>query len=99
MKVLVKRLRKAPIEMHKAKDVLRSSRLELLPQDDPSVARDLAKVRAGSQLSPVLIIRGDLLANLPMVIADGYHRCCARFHLSENEDIPCRIIDRRSRRS
>ena len=41
-----------------------------------------------------LIVRGDLLAGLPMVIADGYHRMCASYHLSENEDIPCRIIDR-----
>jgi hypothetical protein len=35
-----------------------------------------------------------MLADLPMVIADGYHRMCASYHLSENEDIPCRIIDR-----
>lgn len=94
VKKLVKRLRKAPIEHHKAKDLLRSSWLPLLPPDDPSVARDLAKVQDGRQLSPVLIVRGDLLAGLPMVIADGYHRMCASYHLSENEDIPCRIIDR-----
>jgi hypothetical protein len=93
-KALVKRLRTAPIEHHKAKDLLRSSWLTLLPPDDPAVARDLAKVKDGHQLSPVLLIRGDVLAGLPMVIADGYHRMCASYHLSENEDIPCRIIDR-----
>lgn len=92
--VFVKRLKKAPIEHHKAKDLLRASRLPLLPAEDPAVARDLAKVRAGRQLSPVLVIRGDALANLPLIVADGYHRICASYHLSEDEDIPCRIVDR-----
>ena len=83
----------APIEKHPAKDVLRSARLDLLPTDDPSVVRDLAKVRAGEQLSPVLIIRGDSEHGIRAVVADGYHRVCASYHLSENELIPCRLID------
>ncbi len=91
---LVARLRKAPIERHKAKDLLRSSRLDLLPLDDPSVVRDLVKVIRGARLSPVLVIRGDLDRGEPSVIADGYHRMCASYHLSENETVPCRIIDR-----
>ncbi len=85
--------KKAPIEQHPAKDVLRSAHLTLLPADDPSVVRDLAKVQAGQMLSPVLIVRGHAPRGLHAVIADGYHRVCASYHLSENELIPCRIID------
>ena len=28
-----------------------------------------------------------------LTIADGYHRICASYHLDENEDIPCRMVD------
>jgi hypothetical protein len=28
-----------------------------------------------------------------MHIADGYHRVCASYHVEENTDIPCRIVD------
>jgi hypothetical protein len=90
---LVKRLRKAPVETYKAKDLLRSSGLSLLPLDDPSVVRDLVKVIHGERLSPVLVVRGHGLQGVPSIVADGYHRICASYHLSENEDIPCRIID------
>ena len=83
----------APIEKHPAKDVLRSARLDLLPKNDPSVVRDLAKVKAGEQLSPVLMIRGDAQRGIRAVVSDGYHRVCASYHLSENELIPCRLID------
>ncbi len=86
-------MKKSPIELHPAKDVLRAARLSLLAADDPEVARDLAKVQQGAQLSPVLIVRGDSRKGIPAVIADGYHRVNASYHLSENEQIPCRIID------
>jgi hypothetical protein len=86
-------LRQASIETFKAKDLLRSARLDLLPLDDPSVKRDLAKVVRGQRLSPVLVVRGHALEGVPSIVADGYHRICASYHLSEDEDIPCRIID------
>jgi hypothetical protein len=73
--------------------VLRASGLPLLPKDNEHVARDLGKVDRGERLSPVLLIRGDLAAGRPLVIADGYHRICASYHLDENVDIPCRIAD------
>jgi hypothetical protein len=28
-----------------------------------------------------------------MTTADGYHRICASYHLDEDADIPCRIVD------
>ena len=90
---LVSLLRDAPIELHKAKDLLRATGLQLLSLEDPSVKRDLAKVIMGTMLSPVLVVRGDIRAGVDATIADGYHRMCASYHLSENESIPCRIID------
>lgn len=91
-KSLVGKLRKRKIEHYKAKDLLRASRLELLGTDNKHVAADLAKVNDGQLLSPVLLVRGDLAASVPMTIADGYHRVCASYHLDESADIPCRIV-------
>ncbi|WP_296370414.1 hypothetical protein [Pseudonocardia sp.] len=90
---LVTRLRGAPVEHYKAKDILRSAALPLLPEDNPHVAADLKKVKKGKPLSPVLLVRGDLLRGVPAQIADGYHRVCASYHLDENTDIPCRIAN------
>ena len=92
-KALVERLKKAPLVMHPAKDVLRSAQLQLLPMNDAAVLKDITKVAQGTKLSPVLLVRGNYSTNVPLVIADGYHRVCSSYHLSENELIPCRIID------
>jgi hypothetical protein len=64
-----------------------------LPPDNVHVAKDLAEVKKGRLLSPVLLIRGRLDANFPLTVADGYHRICASYHLNEDADIPCRIAD------
>lgn len=85
-------LRRAPLVRHKAKDILRASGLPVLPKDNPFVANDLKKVRKGKPLSPVLLVRGDLRRGLPLVIADGYHRICASWHIDENALIPCRMV-------
>jgi hypothetical protein len=90
---LVAALRAAEGRMQKAKDLLRASRLELLPADNPHVASDLAKVDSGERLSPVLLVRGRGADGIPLVVADGYHRICASYRLDENADIPCRIVD------
>jgi hypothetical protein len=34
-----------------------------------------------------------VLLHLPLIVADGYHRICASYHLDEDADIPCRITD------
>jgi hypothetical protein len=96
VKSLVKALRKAPTSHQKAKDILRAAGLPLLAVDNPHVASDLAKIREGRALSPVLLVRGNLLIGQPLQIADGYHRVCASYHTDENTDIPCRIavVDR-----
>ena len=90
---LVKRLQAAGIEHYKAKDILRAAALALLPEDNPHVAADLKKVKGGKPLSPVLLVRGDLLRGVAAQVADGYHRVCASYHRDENTDIPCRIVE------
>ncbi len=74
----------------KAKDILRSSQLDLLGQDNKHVASDLAKVSAGTALSPILLIRG--VNRSPLIVADGYHRVCASYWVDENTDIPCVLV-------
>lgn len=90
---LVRRLKAASVTYRKANDLLRASRLPLLPLDDAEVARDLKKVRRGQVLSPILLVRGHLAHDVPLTIADGYHRVCASYHLDEDAEIPCRIVD------
>ena len=90
---LIARLRDAPIVHRKAKDLLRASGLPALPADNVHVAKDLEKVDDGQPLSPVLLVRGDLRRAVALTIADGYHRICAGYHLDEDADIPCRIVD------
>ena len=80
-----------PIVFHKAKDILRASRLPLLPSGDPYVAKDLKRVRKGKKLSPVLLVHGTL-DGTPMQIVDGYHRVCASYHLSEDTDVSAQIV-------
>jgi hypothetical protein len=90
---LVDQLEAAPLSHRKAKDLLRASELPLLGTDNAHVAKDLEKVDDGDKLSPVLLIRGRLDEGAPLTIADGYHRVCASYHLDEDADIPCRIVD------
>jgi hypothetical protein len=91
--LIVDELRKAETTTRKAKDLLRSSRLALAPADDHEVAKDLKKVAKGELLSPVLLVRGRTESDVPLTVADGYHRICASYHLDEDADIPCRIVD------
>ncbi|MFL5954655.1 MAG: hypothetical protein ACJ76I_11165 [Gaiellaceae bacterium] len=88
---LVERLRAGSLISRKAKDVLRASRLELLPVTDPGVVKDLTKIAQARKLSPVLLVR--VGRGAPMIVADGYHRICASYHLDENAVIPCRVAD------
>jgi hypothetical protein len=85
-------LRRASLSFGKGKDLLRASRLDLLGEDNPHVAADLGRVRAGKRLSPVLLVRGDLGRGVPLTIADGYHRVCASYHIDENALIPFKLV-------
>lgn len=90
---LVAELRKAETVHKKAKDLSRASGLPILPPDNVHVAKDLKKVRRGELLSPVLLVRGGLGKGTSLTVADGYHRICASYHIDEDADIPCRIVD------
>jgi hypothetical protein len=90
---VVARLRKADVQHFKAKDLLRASRLALLPAENFHVAADLRKVKHGQPLSPVLLVRGKMAQDVALTVADGYHRICASYVLNEDADIPCRMVD------
>lgn len=90
---LLKLLKGAPSTIYEAKDLLRASNLRLLARDNAHVAKDLAQVKAGHKLSPVLLVRGRLTKDRSLVIADGYHRICASYWINENSRIPCRVVD------
>jgi hypothetical protein len=94
VKKLTKRLKAGTVTYQQAKDILRAAQLSLLPVDNPHVATDLAKIKKGTPLSPILLVRGDLLTGVPLQIADGYHRVCASYHTDENTDIPVVLVDR-----
>jgi hypothetical protein len=89
-KKIVKTMKRSSrIDHFMAKDLFRASGLPHLAADDHEVKKDLAKVKSGEKLSPVLLVRGT-----PLWVADGYHRICASYYLDEDEEIPCRIVDR-----
>ena len=83
---LVDQLKRASTVVKKAKDVLRASGLPLLDRTNPHVKEDVRKVKRGKKLSPVLLVEDGRL-----IIADGYHRVCAIYVLSEDLEIPCRL--------
>ncbi len=90
---IVKLLKSAPMSTHEAKDLLRASQLPMLERENEHVASDLAKVKSGLKLSPILLVRGRLDKNRSLVVADGYHRICASYYIDENSAIPCRLVD------
>jgi hypothetical protein len=91
---LVAALRRAPSIERKAKDLLRASGLPLLDKANPHVASETRKIKDAKALSPVLLVRGNARAGLPLVVADGYHRICASWYRGEDLDIVCRIVHR-----
>ena len=74
----------------KAKDILRASQLSLLGVSNFHVEKDRKKIRHGTALSPLLLVRDPM--NGKVVVADGYHRLCAVYGVDEDASIPCRIV-------
>jgi len=83
-------LRRAPVGLFKAKDILRASQLSPLGISNARVEKDRKKIQKGQGLSPLLLLRDE--AHGKVVIADGYHRLCAVYSLDEDAWIPCKII-------
>jgi hypothetical protein len=90
---VVRKFKGAHIVHKKAKDLLRASGLPLLKETNFHVRSDLRKVAKGEKLSPLLLVRGNAATGMSLIVADGYHRICASYHLDENADIPCLIVD------
>jgi hypothetical protein len=87
---LIKKLRDAKIVKFKAKDIFRASNLSLLGISNARVEKDRKKIKEGTPLSPLLLVRD--VPNGKLVIADGYHRLCAVYSVNEDEWIPCKIV-------
>jgi len=87
---LVQQLRAAPLTRFKAKDIFRASGLSLLGISNTHVDKDRKKIQDGQALSPILLVRDPSQGKV--VIADGYHRLCALYSISEDEWVPCKIV-------
>lgn len=83
-------LHTAPMTSFKAKDIFRASGLAMPGKDNFHVARNLEKIDEGKPLSPILLVRDPSLRKVH--IADGYHRLCAVYRRSEDDDIPSKIV-------
>ena len=93
---IVAELKSAKPLLRKAKDILRAGRLTLLPETNAHVRTDLTKISEGKSLSPILLVKGDFRAAVPLQVADGYHRVCASYLTDENTPIPCRLVSWKS---
>ena len=87
---LIAALKDASACQFKAKDIFRASGLSLLGISNYQVEKDRQKIRDGTALSPILLVRDE--ASVRVVIADGYHRLCAVYACNEDELVPCRIV-------
>ncbi|MDW4918610.1 hypothetical protein [Streptomyces californicus] len=83
----VANLEAAKTRVHKAKDLLRASGSALLPAENLHVRKNIEKVMRGKKLSPVLLLRRPE----GLIIADGYHRVCAAYYLTEDLSVPARL--------
>jgi hypothetical protein len=87
----VDRLRKAELTKRRANDILRASRIDPAPLDDPGVIKDLIKIIEGKDLSPVLLVRD---AEGP-AIADGFHRVSMVYRIDPYGEVPLKLADTR----
>ena len=85
--IIVNNLKETITIKKKVKDILRASQLPLLPKKNIHVAENLLKIKRDKKLSPIL-----LLSDGKLVIADGYHRVCAIYYVSEDQEVPCRLV-------
>ena len=89
--LIVDRLKNEKIQHFKAKDIFRASRLSLLGISNSHVKKNIKKISEGIKMSPILLVRNT--RDNSVIIADGYHRMCATYTYSEDEDIPCKITN------
>ncbi|WP_294233045.1 hypothetical protein [uncultured Chryseobacterium sp.] len=85
----VQKLQQAKTIQKKSKDIFRASSLPLLPKNNIHVKENLRKVKNSKKLSPILLVRGNYEK---LIIADGYHRLCCSYYLTEDLEVPCRLV-------
>jgi disulfide oxidoreductase YuzD len=85
---ITKKLKQAKTIQKKSKDIFRASRLPLLPKDNIHVKENFKKIKNNKKLSPILLVRGQE----QLIIADGYHRLCCAYYLTEDLEVPCRLV-------
>lgn len=85
----VTKLQQAETIRKKSKDIFRASSLPLLPKDNIHVKENLKKIKNSKKLSPILLVRG---SQEKLIIADGYHRLCCSYYLTEDLEVPCRLV-------
>ena len=88
--LIVENLRNAKVVYFEAKDIFRASGLSLFGISNSHVKKDIKKIKKGIALSPLLLVRDKV--SRKVVIADGYHRLCAIYTISEDISIPCKIV-------
>lgn len=86
--LFVSKLKKAPTIHKKAKDLFRASSLPMLPKDNYHVDENFKKIKAKKKLSPILLVKTEN----GLIIADGYHRLCCSYLISEDLEVPCRLV-------
>ena len=86
----VARLKRAPVQTFKSKDIFRASGLSLLGISNYFVEKDRRKILDGQKLSPILLVRDAVHGRV--IVADGYHRMCSVYSFDEEASIPCKII-------
>lgn len=87
-KAFVNKLEKVEMTKFKAKDIFRASKLSLLGVSNSHVESNRKKIKKGIPLSPILLVR----YKDSLLVADGYHRLCAVYSISEDLDIPVKIV-------
>jgi hypothetical protein len=72
------------IVYYPAKDLLRVAGVDTpLPRDNAGVRKYLERYRKGTPVYPCLIVPGAVYPRTPLIIAEGFHRVCAAYHLEE----------------
>jgi len=90
---MVDLLRSAPVIQRKAKDILRASDLTALTKKNRHVKKDIHKIEDKTPLSPILLVAGNPKLNIPLLIADGFHRMCAAYLFDEDLQVHCKVIE------
>lgn len=85
----VAKLRKAKLTTRRANDIIRAAGLVPAPLEDPGVVKDVIKVIAGKELSPVLVITGADGTD----IADGFHRVSLVYRVDPYGEVPLKLAD------